>query len=273
MRFMARELEGLLDEARGALGGFVGADPDDLAFVPNATTGVNTVLRWLDLGPGDELLATDHTYNACRNALEAVAARAGARVVVATLPFPAATPERALEAVLSRVSRPDAAGARRPRDEPDGTGPPDRAARARARVARGRRAGRRRPRPRDGPARPPGARRRLLHGELPQVDLRAEGLGVPPRPARPPEGRAAAGDQPRRQLAADGPLDVPARVRLDGHRRPHGLPHRAGGHPLHGVAPARRLAGAHGAQPGHRPGGPRPPGGRPGACPRRRRTR
>jgi len=103
VRFLSRELEGLLDGAREALGAFVGADPDDLAFLPNATSGVNTVLRWLDLGAGDELLATDHTYNACRNALDAVAARAGARVVVATLPFPVAAPEGALEAVLSRV--------------------------------------------------------------------------------------------------------------------------------------------------------------------------
>jgi isopenicillin-N epimerase len=103
VRFLSRELEGLLDRARAALGAFVGADPDDLAFVPNATSGVNTVLRWLDLEAGDELLATDHTYNACRNALEAVATRAGARVVVATLPFPAATPERTLETVLARA--------------------------------------------------------------------------------------------------------------------------------------------------------------------------
>jgi isopenicillin-N epimerase len=103
VRFLSRELEGLLDGAREALGAFVGAEPDDLAFVPNATTGVNTVLRSIDLGTGDEVVATDHTYNACRNALEAVAARAGARVVVAALPFPGATPERALEAVLSRV--------------------------------------------------------------------------------------------------------------------------------------------------------------------------
>jgi isopenicillin-N epimerase len=103
VRFLGRELEGLLDRAREALGAFVGADPDDLAFVPNATTGVNTILRWLELEPGDELLATDHTYNACRNALDTVAGRAGARVVVAPLPFPGATPERVLEAVLSRV--------------------------------------------------------------------------------------------------------------------------------------------------------------------------
>src|SRR5262245_44137017 len=48
VRFLSRDLEGLLDDARGALGAFVGAAPDDLAFVPNATTGVNTVLRWLD---------------------------------------------------------------------------------------------------------------------------------------------------------------------------------------------------------------------------------
>lgn len=101
--FLDRDLEGLLDEARGALGAFVGAGPEDLAFVPNATTGANTVLRSLDLEAGDELLATDHTYNACRNALEAVTARAGARVAVATLPFPVAAPEQVVDAILARV--------------------------------------------------------------------------------------------------------------------------------------------------------------------------
>jgi len=101
--FLDRDLEGLLDDARGVLGGFVGATPEDLAFVPNATTGANTVLRSLDFGAGDELLATDHTYNACRNALEAVAARTGARVVVATLPFPLTAPEQVVDAILDRV--------------------------------------------------------------------------------------------------------------------------------------------------------------------------
>ena len=103
VRFLSRELEGHLDEARLVLGAFVGADPDDLAFVPNATTGVNTALRWLDLRPGDELLATDHAYNACRNAVDAVAARSGARVVVAPIPFPVTAAEQVVGAVLGRV--------------------------------------------------------------------------------------------------------------------------------------------------------------------------
>ena len=46
MRFLARELRGRCwTRPASELARFVGADPEDLAFVPNATTGVNTVLR------------------------------------------------------------------------------------------------------------------------------------------------------------------------------------------------------------------------------------
>lgn len=102
--FMIRELEGLLAEAREALARLVGAAPDDLAFVPNATTGVNTVLRSLPLAPDDELLTTDHGYAACHNALSFAAERSGARVVVAPVPFPLASPDEVVAAVLSHVT-------------------------------------------------------------------------------------------------------------------------------------------------------------------------
>ncbi|HEX5053200.1 MAG TPA: aminotransferase class V-fold PLP-dependent enzyme [Planctomycetota bacterium] len=101
--FLHRRLEGLLDEARGALARFVGCNADDLAFVPNATTGVNTVLRSLSFAAGDELLVTDHEYNACRNALDFVANRAGARIVVAPIPFPLHDARQVQDAVLAHA--------------------------------------------------------------------------------------------------------------------------------------------------------------------------
>lgn len=104
VRFMARELEPLLDAARARLAAFVGAQATDLAFVPNATTGVNAVLRSLRFEPGDELVTTNHGYNACTNALRFVAERSGAKVVVAQLPFPLADARAAVDAVLAAVT-------------------------------------------------------------------------------------------------------------------------------------------------------------------------
>lgn len=104
LRFFMREFEALLDAARSQLAAFVGAQADELVFVPNATTGVNAVLKSLPFNPGDELLTTNQEYNACRNALDFVASRTGAKVVIATVPFPLESPNQVVEAVIERVS-------------------------------------------------------------------------------------------------------------------------------------------------------------------------
>jgi isopenicillin-N epimerase len=104
VRFLSRELDERLETARRALAAFVGAEADDLAFVINATSGVNAVLRSLPFAAGDELLTTDHAYNACKNTLDFVARRAGAIVVVAGLPFPVRSPSDVVQAVLARVT-------------------------------------------------------------------------------------------------------------------------------------------------------------------------
>jgi isopenicillin-N epimerase len=104
VRFLSREIDDRLDAARTALAAFVGADPGDLAFVVNATSGVNAVLRSRVFAAGDELLVTDHAYNACRNTLNFVAERAGARVVVVSVPFPVGSPGDVVDAVLGGVT-------------------------------------------------------------------------------------------------------------------------------------------------------------------------
>jgi isopenicillin-N epimerase len=101
--FLGRALEGRLDHARARLGSFLGADPEDLAFVPNATAGVASVLRSLRFAPGDELVTTDHEYNAALNMARFAAARDGARVVIARIPLPTAGPDEVAERVLAAV--------------------------------------------------------------------------------------------------------------------------------------------------------------------------
>ena len=104
MDFLWRELPRRLAGAREALGQFIGASPDDLAVVVNATAGVNAVLRSLDFQPGDELLTTDHAYGACRKTLEYVASRCGARVTVALVPFPVRGADEVVGAILGAVT-------------------------------------------------------------------------------------------------------------------------------------------------------------------------
>jgi isopenicillin-N epimerase len=105
VEFLGRHLEELLDQARFDLSSFINCPNEDLAFVPNATYGVNSILRSMDFQPGDEILVTDHEYNACLNVVDFVARRAQVKVVVAKLPFPLQAPEEITQAVLSKVTK------------------------------------------------------------------------------------------------------------------------------------------------------------------------
>ena len=104
--FLGRRSAALLEEARTALGRYLGADPAHLVFVPNATTGVNTVARSLPLLRGDEILTTDHEYGACATTWAFACRRSGARVVPVEIPLPfdaAAFTERIWAGVTART--------------------------------------------------------------------------------------------------------------------------------------------------------------------------
>jgi isopenicillin-N epimerase len=104
IQFLTRDFEDRLDAARRSIAEFLNADPERLVGVPNATTGVATVLASLRLRPGDELLTDDHEYNATLNALQATAERAKARVVRVSIPLPIRHPEEVVEAFISGVT-------------------------------------------------------------------------------------------------------------------------------------------------------------------------
>lgn len=102
--FFMRQMEPLVDASRLALAGLLGADASDVVFVSNVTEGVNSVMRSLSLEAGDEVLVTDHAYNACRNVVDFVTWRAGAEVVVASVPLPIATAAEVVQRITDRVT-------------------------------------------------------------------------------------------------------------------------------------------------------------------------
>jgi isopenicillin-N epimerase len=81
VEFLARRRPELIEAAKARLAGYLGARPDDLVFVLNATAGMNVLARSLELGPGDEVLITNHEYGAVGYLWSYVCGRVGARLV------------------------------------------------------------------------------------------------------------------------------------------------------------------------------------------------
>jgi isopenicillin-N epimerase len=104
VEFLARRAPALLAEARGHLAAYLGADPADVVFMPNATTAVNLVARSLPLGPGDEVLATDLEYGAVDRTWRFLCARAGATYVRQPIALPVTTPEAIVDALWEGVT-------------------------------------------------------------------------------------------------------------------------------------------------------------------------
>ena len=87
VHFVERVSHEMWQDSINELSKFLNADSGGMSFVANATTGVNTILRSLNLSKGDEIIVPDHAYQACRNAIDFVTERSGARTVVIRIPF------------------------------------------------------------------------------------------------------------------------------------------------------------------------------------------
>jgi isopenicillin-N epimerase len=91
-------------QAAQAVAAAMGARGDDLVFVDNATTGVNAVLRSFPLGPGDEILVTNHNYGATTKVAQFVARGRGAHVRTATVPYPRFDPGELIASVAAAIT-------------------------------------------------------------------------------------------------------------------------------------------------------------------------
>ncbi len=113
-RFLLRELTGTrvggpradrprMRVAADAVAAFFGARGEDLAFVDNATTGVNAVVRSLRFAPGDEILVTDLGYGGVVNAARYAARERDAVLRTVEMPDAALGPPAFVEAIAGAL--------------------------------------------------------------------------------------------------------------------------------------------------------------------------
>lgn len=104
VRFVEDEMPSAFAAARQALGDYLTAAPADLVYVPNATFAVNVVARSLALGPGDEVLTTDHEYGACERTWRFLSQKRGFDYKRQPIPLPIESVEAIVEQFWSGVT-------------------------------------------------------------------------------------------------------------------------------------------------------------------------
>jgi isopenicillin-N epimerase len=104
VQFLATDIGPFLAEARAALGAYLNVSGDDLVYVPNATFGVNVVARSLGLGPGDEVLATDHEYGACERVWQFLSGKRGFSYIRQPIALPLTTGEAIIDQLWQGVT-------------------------------------------------------------------------------------------------------------------------------------------------------------------------
>lgn len=100
----ARPGPGLMRQAAADVAAFVGANAGDLVFVDNTTAGVNAVMQSLRLSAGDDVVVSDQAYGGIVLSVRHWAARAGASVRVAELPYPTFDPAAAVARIADALT-------------------------------------------------------------------------------------------------------------------------------------------------------------------------
>lgn len=102
--FIQKRLPGLLKQSRDSLAAYLGVMGDELNFTPNPTAAVNTIIKSLGFGAGDEVLTTNLEYGACDNCLDFYANKRGYTVVRQPVTLPVVSEEALLEEIWAGVT-------------------------------------------------------------------------------------------------------------------------------------------------------------------------
>ncbi len=104
VEFLGRRANELLQSARADLAAYLNAGTDNLVFVTNATHGINIVARSLQLGPGDEVMASNHEYGALDRTWRFLAVKNGFKYINIPISLPVSSVSEFVDDFFSKVT-------------------------------------------------------------------------------------------------------------------------------------------------------------------------
>ena len=97
VEFLGRRFAQLMADSRAALGNYLGTAAENLVYTQNVTISLNIVARSLELGPGDEVLSTDHEYGAIDRTWRFLSKERGFRYINQQISTPIKSEESLIE--------------------------------------------------------------------------------------------------------------------------------------------------------------------------------
>ncbi|MDD3005500.1 MAG: aminotransferase class V-fold PLP-dependent enzyme [Flavobacterium sp.] len=97
VEFIQKKYSDYLAKAKSALASFIHCQKEDFVFTPNPTVAINTVMRSLNLGEGDEILTTNHEYGAMDRTWHFFCKKSGAKYIRQNINLPITSKEQILE--------------------------------------------------------------------------------------------------------------------------------------------------------------------------------
>ena len=93
-----------LENSRVSLSKYIDCNKNDIVFFANPTTAMNTVVKNLNLNPGDEILSTDHEYGAMNITWNYICEKTGAKFIPTKIPAPYVSKEHFINAIEKNIT-------------------------------------------------------------------------------------------------------------------------------------------------------------------------
>ena len=93
-----------LKESRSSLASYINCDKDDVVFVPNPSTALNTIIKSLDLNPGDEILSTNHEYETLDRTWKYISKNTGSKYIQVPISLPLKSENNFIECFLKKIT-------------------------------------------------------------------------------------------------------------------------------------------------------------------------